>query len=553
MANQRKKIFSRLWVKLRLDFGGLLGGLIFFCLSFTPSLLPRGYILQGFLSGLSFATGYGLGVGSSHIYHRLPLKKRPALALKTKRIITVLLGLAAIASMLAGFHWQQSVRQITEAPPSPGNYPIQMLLVSALVSLGVIAIGRGIHHLGKFFERKLSRYIHPQISRYGGGLLAIFVVILLINGVLVRGAFGAINYVFGLSNKGTPEGIYQPQDSTQSGSPASVIDWNSLGEKGREFVGSVPAPVNIETFTDSNVTQPSRVYVGLESADTLQDRVNLVIRELERTKAADRQAILIAIPTGSGGINAKSVQSVEYLYSGNTTTIGIQYSYLPSWLSFMADQDIARQTGQAITEAVYGWWNQLNPNQRPKLLMYGESLGTLGADGAFSGASDMANRMSGILLAGPPNANRLWSTIESGRDPGSPQVLPIYRNGQVVRFSDQADGFTNPSNQPWGPNRVGILQNASDPVVWGSTKLFLNEPDWLKEPRGSDVLPRMRWYPFVTAWQVALDLPFAFGATPGHGHRYGNDLADSWRAILNIQLSNEKASQLRQTIEDVKG
>lgn len=46
----------------RLDFGGTVLGLIFFCLSFTPSLLPRGYVVQGIAAGLSFVTGYIIGV-----------------------------------------------------------------------------------------------------------------------------------------------------------------------------------------------------------------------------------------------------------------------------------------------------------------------------------------------------------------------------------------------------------------------------------------------------------------------------------------------------------
>jgi hypothetical protein len=45
----------------RLCFGGLAGALVFFCLSLTPSLLPRGDILQGVLSGVSAVIGYGFG------------------------------------------------------------------------------------------------------------------------------------------------------------------------------------------------------------------------------------------------------------------------------------------------------------------------------------------------------------------------------------------------------------------------------------------------------------------------------------------------------------
>src|SRR5262249_18998780 len=41
---------------------GCWGALIFACLSFTPSLLPRGGLLQGVVCGITAAIGYGLGV-----------------------------------------------------------------------------------------------------------------------------------------------------------------------------------------------------------------------------------------------------------------------------------------------------------------------------------------------------------------------------------------------------------------------------------------------------------------------------------------------------------
>ena len=36
--------------------------LVFACLAFTPSLLPRGALLQGVVCGISAAVGYGVGV-----------------------------------------------------------------------------------------------------------------------------------------------------------------------------------------------------------------------------------------------------------------------------------------------------------------------------------------------------------------------------------------------------------------------------------------------------------------------------------------------------------
>ena len=45
------------WTKPQLEVGGLLLGAVFMAFSLTPSLLPRPSLVQGMLSGLSFAAG----------------------------------------------------------------------------------------------------------------------------------------------------------------------------------------------------------------------------------------------------------------------------------------------------------------------------------------------------------------------------------------------------------------------------------------------------------------------------------------------------------------
>lgn len=543
----------RQWAR-RYSYSGLVAGMGFLCLSFTPSLLPRTPVIQGMVSGLSFVAGYSLGALLAFWYHRIPGKYRYELSRLEKRVLTAIMLVALTGFMIAGYHWQQDIRVLTQAPPADGAYPFEVLAVAAVLSWLLIAIGRGFRRVGRWCGRLLNRFLPRRVSLYGGGLLAAILLIILINGVLAKGLFGAVNYVFGLVNSGTPAGIYQPNDPLLSGSPQSRIDWNTLGEKGREFVASSPSQAAISAFAPGAV-QPSRLYVGLESAPTLPERVNLLIDELNRTHADQRAALLIAIPTGSGGVDAKAVQSVEYLYQGDTTTMAIQYSYLPSWLSFLADADTTRATGKAVVDGIYDWWYHLDPNHRPKLLMYGESLGTLGIDGAFSGVDDLHNRTSGVLMAGPPNSNQLWADVVTNRDSGTREVLPTYHQGETIRFSDGVTTFANnPKTDNWvAAGRVGVIQHASDPVVWWSPKLIFHKPDWLRETRGSDVLPNMRWYPFVTFAQTGLDLPFAFNMTPGHGHRYGNSLANSWVAVLNMSLTTAQTAQLNQIIDQVKG
>src|SRR3954451_10798221 len=41
---------------------GTVGAVLFGCSSLTPSLLPRGWVLQGIIAGVTAAIGYGVGV-----------------------------------------------------------------------------------------------------------------------------------------------------------------------------------------------------------------------------------------------------------------------------------------------------------------------------------------------------------------------------------------------------------------------------------------------------------------------------------------------------------
>lgn len=41
----------------------------------------------------------------------------------------------------------------------------------------------------------------------------------------------------------------------------------------------------------------------------------------------------------------------------------------------------------------------------------------------------------------------------------------------------------------------------------------------------------MRWFPFVTFWQVSADLAFSTGVPAGHGHNYGAEPVAAWARI----------------------
>jgi uncharacterized membrane protein len=300
--------------------------------------------------------------------------------------------------------------------------------------------------------------------------------------------------------------------------------------QGRAFVAGSPTATQLESFSGTPPAEPIRLYAGLDSSPTVDGRAALAVRELDRTGAFSRAVLCVVNTTGTGWVDRRAADSLEYMYNGNTALVAIQYSYLPSWLSFLVDPDRARAAGRELFDQVYDHWSQAPAGHRPKLLVFGESLGALGAESAFSGVDDLRNRTDGALFVGAPDASTLRREFTARRDPGTRQVLPVYGGGATVRFADQISDLDVPAS-PWNLPRVVYLQHASDPVVWWSPRLILNRPTWLKERRGRDVLPGIRWYPFVTFWQVAADLVHAFHAPPGHGHNYGTETVDAWTRI----------------------
>jgi uncharacterized membrane protein len=260
----------------------------------------------------------------------------------------------------------------------------------------------------------------------------------------------------------------------------------------------------------------------------------VLLSELERTGAFDREVLVIAPTTGTGWINPIAARSLEMMYNGDTAIVGSQYSYLPSWISFLGDREKSMKSGRMMIDAIHDRWAKLPADRRPRLVLYGESLGSMAGQGAFDWLPDISRMgFSSVLWVGPPNASPLWSAITVRRDPGTPEVEPRYDNGRTVRFSQGNDAaeIARDAATPWEGTRVMFLQHPSDPIVWWSQDLLFNRPDWLAEPPGRDRTASMRWYPIITFWQVAADMTNAASAPGGHGHNYGDYILDGWAGV----------------------
>lgn len=540
--NERHPLLVWAWSLVRLDFVGIAFGALFFCLSLTPSLLPRDWLFQGLIGGLSAAIGYGIGVFTGKMVRRFVLSRKdwwppPARVLWISKTATVTLATAvSLLMLIPAAAWQRRVSAVMgmEGPGTVGY--LRTLIVAMLVTGIGVSTARVVIDLIKTMARFFIRrwHLHDEVALFIGTAIVVVLAITLINGVLIRGFLAGANRVFQPQNTTTRAGIIQPMDPEKSGSPTSLAPWDTLGYQGRNFVATGPHADELTRLNGRPAKEPIRVYAGLQTADTDQERADVLVRELDRTRAADRKVLVIVPTTGTGWINPIAARALELMYNGDTAMVGSQYSYLPSWISFLGDRQKSVDSGRAMIDAVHDWWARLPTDRRPKLMLYGESLGSMAGQGAFNWLPDIARMgFSSVLWVGPPNASTLWNAITVRRDPGTPEVQPRYDNGRTVRFSQGIDAaeIADDTDAPWDGTRVLFLQHASDPIVWWSEDLLFSRPDWLKEPPGRDRAPLMRWYPIITFSQVAADMTNASSVPGGHGHNYGEYVLDGWAAV----------------------
>ncbi len=546
------------WGLVRLDFVGVAVGALFFCLSLTPSLLPREYFFQGVIGGINAAIGYGLGVAIGKAMKprgRSWWPPNPRVLYGLKAATVVLSASASVLMIIPAAAWQRQVSNVMGIEgPSTLSY-MRTLLIALAVGGALVGVARVLLDTIKALARLLIRrwHVNDEVALFIGTAIVVVLIVMLVNGVLIRGFIGGSSAMFRPQNASTRAGIVAPMQPERSGSPDSFAAFDTLGYQGRNFVATGPHVGELTELNGRPAKEPIRIYAGLATADTEDARVNVILSELQRTSAFARKLLVIVPTTGTGWVDPIAARAIESMYNGDTAIVALQYSYLPSWISFLADRQTSMEAGKHLVTAVQGRWAALPPDRRPKLALYGESLGSMAGQSAFGFLPDIERMgFSSVLWVGPPNASPLWHALTVRRDPGTPEVQPRYDNGRTVRFS-QGDDVAAIAARPWQGTRVLFLQHASDPIVWWSPDLLFERPDWLREPPGRDRTASMRWYPIVTFWQVGFDMTNASGMPAGHGHNYGNTVLDGWAAVAPPDgWTAEDTERIRRALEKVE-
>ena len=84
-----------------------------------------------------------------------------------------------------------------------------------------------------------------------------------------------------------------PQAPHVSGGPGSMVTVRELGREGARFVGTATTAQEVRVVTGQDpVAEPVRVFIGVEAADTVEQRVGLAMAELRRTGSFDRKSVV---------------------------------------------------------------------------------------------------------------------------------------------------------------------------------------------------------------------------------------------------------------------
>ena len=136
------------WSLVRLDFVGVGFGALFFCLSLTPSLLPRDWLFQGLIGGINAAIGYGIGVFSERCSAASCYaaggggRRRSGCCTGCKAVTVGVSATASVLMLIPAAAWQRQVSALMgiEGPATLGY--LRTLIIAVLVGGVCVGVAR---------------------------------------------------------------------------------------------------------------------------------------------------------------------------------------------------------------------------------------------------------------------------------------------------------------------------------------------------------------------------------------------------------------------------
>jgi uncharacterized membrane protein len=340
-----------------------------------------------------------------------------------------------------------------------------------------------------------------------------------------------------------------PTSRLVSGGPGSGVAWDTLSRQGRRNVATVLGTEAIErVMGEPAAAEPIRVFVGLESAATEAERVALAVEELRRTGAFDRSLLMVISPTGTGYVNYVAVETAEYLTRGDMASVTMQYSLRPSPLSLDRVAE-GRTHYRMLIDAIHNALAERPPEKRPRMVLFGESLGAWTSQDAFAHRGTQGLMNAGVdraIWIGTPYMSKWKQEVLYDDRPDVDRSL-------VGRFNDfgEVEALDPEARRRL---RYVMITHANDAVGHFGLDLLVRAPDWLgpAETRAATVPGAQQWRSPTSFVQTLVDMKNAANVIPGEfeakGHDYRADLARFVREIYGLPASDDQLAAVEQAL-----
>ncbi|WP_138465202.1 alpha/beta-hydrolase family protein [Poseidonocella sp. HB161398] len=498
----------------------LVTALLFLAASLTPSMIPRGWLVQGALSGMLAGLGYMIGRLLLLVWRSLGLTKLPG-RLAWLILDAALLGALAVVALALWQQgvWQDDVRIRMDMPPAEEARTLRILGLALAVFLVLMLFGLGVQKLFDLARFRLDRVMPRGAANVLGFILVVLGMFFVTRDGLIDHFVTAMDESYEAAQQLFDPEQPAPADPMKTGSDASLVSWGATGRPGRNFIAQGVDAARISAFTGRPAKEPIRVYVGRAQDDDPEVRARIALAELIRQGAFDRRILIVASPTGTGWLDPGSFDAVEMMNDGDTATVAVQYSFMQSPLALIFETRSGLDQASALIRVMHDYWRDLPEATRPKFYIHGLSLGAWSSMYGVDAFRMVNDPIDGAFWAGPPFPSDMWNRATQNRDEGSPEILPVLDNGETVRFVSHFTSLDR-DYSPWRRMRVIFLQYSTDAIVFYDPASTWRPSDWMREERAPDISPDFRFIPVVTQFQMAMDMAIAMSVPGGHGHAY---------------------------------
>lgn len=469
------------------------------------------------------------------------------------RSIVVDVALGAVIAGLTTFYRHQAARRYGLVAPERKAVKTAGLAATAKAAGTGLAAGAGILVIAgaeQLIASGVQKIFNDRVSRFdiGSPLLG--------HGVAL-GVFAAAGTVgFGIVKRRIERGgdIVEPaypepptSDCVTAG-PRSQIAFDTIGMEGRRFVLMALTAADITAVTGQPAMDPVRVVAGYESAPSSDERAALCLEEMEAVGAFDRSLICIASPTGVGYVSYVFTETLEYLTGGDCATVVPQYALVPSALALFDTHDGVNLQRRVI-ELVRDRIASMKPEDRPRLVQFGESLGAqVAMDVAHPDGTEVYDRLgldAGLYL-GVPFRTAVWNSWRA--NPGG-----VDPHGRFTLVASSAELGRDRAARP-GPRHVLVVHD-DDPVNKFSYRMVVQRPWWMGPPTTRPpMVPRETvWRPVTTFALTLVDLVNGMNFKPGtfvrQGHDYRIDTLEAVQWAYGLPCSPEVAASIDQALK----